>query len=69
MRPQPGGFNHFVDVATGVGVMPLHELAGDIGGFTGPGATHTPRAPTAPWRPAPSSLSRGTRPSARSHTS
>jgi hypothetical protein len=27
VRPQPGGFNHFVDVATEVRVMPLHELA------------------------------------------
>ena len=27
VRPQPGGFNHLVDVATEVGVMPLHELA------------------------------------------
>lgn len=27
VRPQPGGFNHFLDVATEVGVMPLHELA------------------------------------------
>ena len=27
VRPQPGGFNHFVDFATGVGVMPLHERA------------------------------------------
>ena len=31
VRPQPGGFNHFVDVATAVGVMPLHEhlMCGD----------------------------------------
>jgi hypothetical protein len=27
VRPQPGGFNHLVDVATEVGVMPLAERA------------------------------------------
>ena len=27
MGPQPGGFNHFRDFATGVGVMPLGERA------------------------------------------
>lgn len=27
VRPQPDGFNHFLDVATVVGVMPFSELA------------------------------------------